>query len=216
MTDPNKTAVAFVIDESGSMTGRRSDVVGGFKTFIEAQKKLPGECSVSVTTFSDVAKIAYTDRDIKNVGDLEYHPNGFTALYDAVGSTINELGARLTALPEDQRPSRVILVIITDGQENSSTEFDKAKVKEMIDHQREKYNWVVNFLGCGLEAMAEAGKIGIAASNTVQFSSANASAAFANTSQKVGLCRSMDPTVYACAMNYTDGDRKNLMDDPQP
>lgn len=216
MTDPNKTAVAFVIDESGSMTGRRSDVIGGFKAFIEKQKAVQGQCSVSVTTFTDEAVVDYTDRDIQTIDDLTYSPNGFTALYDAVGKTVHELGGRLAGMPEDQRPGRVILVIITDGQENSSRKYTKAQIKEMLDHQTTKYGWVVNFMGCGMEAMAEASNLGVATSNTVQFSSQNASVAFANTSDKISHYRGLDPSIGAAAMAYTAGERKALMDDPTP
>jgi uncharacterized protein YegL len=216
MTDPNKTAVAFIIDESGSMNGRRADVIGGFNSFIEAQKKEPGQCTVSVTTFADQAIVDYTDKPLSEVGPLDFSPNGWTALYDAVGKTITELGARLRAMPEEQRPSRVIVVIITDGGENSSKEFKKAHIREMLKHQTEKYNWVFNFLGCGLEAMEGADAMGISATNATQFSSQNASAVFANTSEKVSHYRGMDASIGAASMAYSAEERKSLMADPTP
>ena len=88
-------------------------------------------------------------------------PRGSTALLDAVGRAINETGDRLAKTPEQDRPGLVVFVIVTDGQENSSKEFSKARIKEMIDEQQKKYNWQFTFLGANQDAFAEAGGIGI-------------------------------------------------------
>ena len=73
-------------------------------------------------------------------------PRGSTALYDAIGRTINEVGARLAATPEPDRPGKVIVAILTDGQENASTEFSRETIATMISHQQKAYAWEFVFL----------------------------------------------------------------------
>ena len=96
-----------------------------------------------------------------------------TALLDAVGRAINETGERLAKMNEQDRPGLVIFVIMTDGLENSSREFTKSQVKEMIEEQQSKYNWHFTFLGADQDAFAEAGGLGIAAAGAAQFSKGN-------------------------------------------
>jgi hypothetical protein len=84
-------------------------------------------------------------------------------LLDAIGRTIDEVGKRLAATPESDRPGKVIFAILTDGEENSSRRFTKHQVFDMIRHQQEKYAWEFIFLAANQEAIATAAGIGIAA-----------------------------------------------------
>lgn len=218
MTDHSKTAIALVIDESGSMGCRRSDVIGGFNTLIADQRKLPGTCSVSLTKFAEKARVVFTDLELPSVRDLTdetYKPDGGTALLDAMGSTITQLGERLKALPENQRPAQVMVVVITDGEENASREHGTAAIREMIKHQTEKYGWIFNFMGCTLEAIKGAETLGISITNTIQFGGAKSSVAFANYSGKLGLTRGMvakgaDMHMVAANMSYSAQDREEV------
>lgn len=157
--------IACVIDRSGSMSGRVDDVIGGFNTFLEEQKKLPGRALLTLVQFDDQYELHCSGAPIRSVAPLTtstYVPRGSTALNDAVGRTINNLGARLAAMREDARPGRVIVVIITDGQENASKEFTRREqIREMIEHQRSKYSWEFVFLGAGVDAFEEARTFGI-------------------------------------------------------
>ena len=150
-----KTEATFIIDRSGSMSPKVEQVVSGFNVFINEQKKLAGECFITFTQFDDVYEVVYEN---KNVNDVEmmtqadFEPRGMTALYDAIGKTINVLGERYREMEESDRPDNVILGIITDGGENASQEFTKNRIKEMIEHQEEKYNWNIIFLSEDLEA----------------------------------------------------------------
>lgn len=158
------TEIVCVLDMSGSMGSTREDAVGGFNNFIDEQKKLPGDCNVTVVFFNSNEHRKWLDgKPIKDVPKLgsEYQPAAMTPLLDAVGKTINEVGARLATADEKDRPERVLAIIITDGMENVSKEFSRKKIREMIKHQEEKYAWKFIFLGENMDAFTEAGAMGI-------------------------------------------------------
>lgn len=125
MVKDNFTAIAMVIDRSGSMSGKEDDVIGGFNTFIQAQKKVPGKAIFTLVQFDDQYEVMYDGVDIQEVKELDrttYVPRNSTALLDAVGRTISTLGSKLASMGENDRPSKVVVVITTDGFENASRE----------------------------------------------------------------------------------------------
>jgi hypothetical protein len=99
----------------------------------------------------------------------EYFTRGNTALLDAVGKTINDVGKRLSETQEDSTPGKVIFVITTDGRENASREFSYDQVQKMITHQTKKYNWEFVFMGANIDAAKEGGKLGISANRSLNF-----------------------------------------------
>lgn len=157
--------LTFIIDESGSMTSSRHDIIGGFNTFIEDQKKeVKGDVNVSLYTFSDGVRRVLVNKNISEVNNLcesSYKPGGMTALNDAVGTAINEIGSELSKMPEEERPSTVMFVIMTDGLENSSKEFKSSQIRDMIKHQTEKYNWKFVYLGTDITTTKMADDLGI-------------------------------------------------------
>lgn len=156
--------VCFIIDESSSMYDSMSDVKAGFKKIINEQKEnKEGTCAVSIYKFRTVAPPAeLVMEDVNNiVGELEYNPNGCTALYDGVGRAIREVGQRLYEMPEEERPEKNLIVIMTDGYENSSRSYNAAMVKEMIKHQEEKYNWTFLYIGTDISNAKDADNMGI-------------------------------------------------------
>ena len=158
------TEIVFILDRSGSMQNVVQDTIGGYNSFIENQKNQPGEARLTTVLFDDQYEIIHNGIDIREAKPLtsdEYWARGMTALMDAVGRTINSVGERLAATQEEERPGKVIFVITTDGYENYSTEFNRAKVKDMIEHQTNKYSWQFMFLGAGIDAVKEAESIGI-------------------------------------------------------
>lgn len=164
MANENLTEIIVILDRSGSMQSVRQDAVGGFNSFIQKQRKQPGEAKVTIALFDNEYEVIQDGVDLKDVkllDDTNYVPRGSTALYDAVGRTFNVVGARLASLSEDERPGKVIAVVITDGAENASREFNGHKVKEMIAEQRNKYAWEVLFIGADESSMRGAGSIGI-------------------------------------------------------
>ena len=159
-----KSEVVVILDRSGSMLSIKDDTIGGFNEFLEKQKSLGKACSFTLCQFDDQYQIDYDNVDINDVKPLDgstFVPRGWTALYDAIGRTIASIGERLSKTPEDERPENVIVSIFTDGAENKSTEYSNDRIKELITHQTEKYNWVFMFLGANQDACLTAKGMGI-------------------------------------------------------
>lgn len=172
MTKENFTSINVIIDQSGSMGHLATDTIGSFNTFVTEQKAVPGEASFTLCTFNDDYRLVHDFVKLASVPDLDskvYRPNGSTALLDAVGNTINSVGAKLAAMPEDERPSKVIFLIITDGHENASRTFTKDQIKGMIEHQRNTYNWEFVFMGANIDAIGEGTSLGISGSNSMNY-----------------------------------------------
>jgi len=157
------TQIVAILDRSGSMGGFEDDTIGGFNSFIENQSKEEGEVKLTTVLFDDKYEVLWNGVDAKNVRltKNEYFVRGSTALLDAIGKAINDLGFSLAKTKEEHRAAKVIFVITTDGYENASNEFTYTKIKEMIQHQREKYNWDFIFLAANLDAKEEAENLGI-------------------------------------------------------
>lgn len=186
------TDITLIVDRSGSMSSIAAESRNGIKTFIEKQKEVAGNCVLSLVQFDNEIERPFTAKPLNEVGEIPLDPRGATALLDAIGSTIEATGMRLEAMPEDQRPGRVMIVIITDGYENSSLLYDQDKVFKMISHQRDAYKWDFVFLGANQDAIATASQIGIAAANAVSYA-ANAvgtNAVWAATAGNVARARS--------------------------
>lgn len=191
------TELVFLLDKSGSMSGLANDTIGGFNTMIKKQKDEDGEAYVTTVLFDNYNQILHDHLPLVEVPLLtekEYLPMGSTALLDAVGNTINSVGARLNSTPEEERPEKVIFIITTDGYENSSREFTKAKVKEMIEHQRNKYSWTFIFLGANMDAVAEASSLGIdpGFSKTYSWTSVGTSSVYGAVANAVTGLRSVN------------------------
>lgn len=158
------TELVFILDMSGSMGRLTEDTIGGYNTLIEEQKKEKGDALVTTVLFDD-RYIVLHDRvplkDVKPLTDKEYRPLGTTAMLDAVGKTINSVGANLANTPEEERAGTVMVTIITDGMENASKEYSWQDVQDMIKHQREKYSWIFSFIGANIDVEKVSGDLGI-------------------------------------------------------
>jgi hypothetical protein len=169
------TEIVVVLDESGSMGPVTDDTIGGFNTFLSDQKKLPGEARLSLTLFDApfLGEIRYNGVPICTVPELtkiSYCPGGMTALLDAIGETIRSVGERLASTPEEDRPERVLFVIITDGEENSSSRYTKDQINKMISTQTNDYSWEFLFLGANQDAIKVADGYGIRGVNAANYS----------------------------------------------
>lgn len=168
----NLTEMVFVLDRSGSMSGLAADTIGGFNELIEKQKKIEGDAYVTTVLFDHEYEVLHDHVALGEVApltDKEYFARGSTALLDAVGRTINAVGARLAAAPEEERPEHVVFVITTDGMENASREYTAKQVREMVEHQQQKYSWQFVFLGANMDAVCEARNLGISAKYAADF-----------------------------------------------
>jgi uncharacterized protein YegL len=174
-----KAEVICILDRSGSMESIRMDSIGGFNTFLDEQKAIKGEASLTLVLFDDKYEIVHDNINIQDVPPLDatvFVPRGWTALLDAIGKTVTTVGERLAKTDEALRPDKVIVVILTDGYENQSTEYNSEQIKEMIKHQQEKYSWEFIYLGANQDAFAVGGSLGIKGCNTCSFDATPAGA----------------------------------------
>ena len=165
----NLTEIVMVLDRSGSMEAVKSDMIGGINNFVKEQKECEGEANFTLAQFDTEYEILYDGTKIQDVGPLELVPRGCTALLDAIGRTINVTKDRLDKLDEDAKPSKVLFTVVTDGHENSSHEFTKAKILAMITKQKDEQKWEFVFLGANQDAIDEGGQIGIGVNQSLTY-----------------------------------------------
>ena len=166
------TEMVFILDKSGSMADFVADTIGGFNAMIEKQKKEPGEALVSAVLFSDESEVIYDRVDIKEIGKMtekKYSVGGCTALIDAMGDAIHHIGNVHKYIREEDRPEHTVFVINTDGYENASHRYTSDEVKQMIERQKEKYDWEFIFVGANIDAVETAKHYGIDALHTVEY-----------------------------------------------
>lgn len=159
------TELVFILDKSGSMSGLETDTIGGYNSMLEKQKALEGECRITTVLFDNNYELLHDRIDIRAVSPIsekEYQVGGSTALLDALGRTISKIGNAQKHTADDYRAEKVLFVIITDGEENSSREYSAQKIKAQIERQKTKYGWEFIFLGANIDAVQTASRFGIA------------------------------------------------------
>lgn len=212
------THIVFIVDRSGSMTSIASDMIGGFNTFIKKQKENPSECFVSFYQFDDIYEKVFERvklEDVKELDNNTYNPRGSTALYDAMGRTIDEYGVYLSNLKEDDRPERVLVVVITDGLNNASGTFTLSQVRDKIKLQRETYDWDFVFMGSNIDAWEEGASLGVSAASTLQFANVKGSVAnaFSSLSSNATMYRSAAVKCSYAFSQQDQDDQNQFLDD---
>lgn len=168
------TEIVFILDRSGSMSGLESDTIGGFNSLLKKQRKEEGEAIVSTVLFDDTSEVVHDRVPMDKVEDLTddvYFVRGCTALLDALGGAIHHIGNIHKYARDEDRPEKTLFIITTDGMENASRRYTFAKVKKMVERQKEKYGWEFLFLGANIDAIEAAGNIGIKADCAVTYQS---------------------------------------------
>jgi hypothetical protein len=164
-TQGDRTHFSVILDRTGSMESIREDTIGGFNGFLREQQAQPSPATLTLVQFDsqDPYEVLHSFAPIGMVSLLTpatYVPRASTPLLDAIGRGINDLAARLANLPSDQRPAKVVFVIVTDGQENASQEFTAEKVRAMLDERR-KAGWQFVFLSADEKAIRDGGCVGV-------------------------------------------------------
>jgi hypothetical protein len=170
----NHTEIICIIDRSGSMEPITTESIDGFNNFLNEQKSEEGTASVTLYLFNSHLSLIYENLSITSSPYLDqnnYIPNGGTALLDAIGTVIDSTGVRLSKTPEPNRPEKVLICILTDGEENQSRIYNRAEILKKITHQTVNYNWIFVFLGANQDSFSEAEKIGISKDYTSGFNS---------------------------------------------
>lgn len=167
-----KVEIIFALDRSGSMMMGQNDYIGGFNAFLADQREIPGECLVTLMQFNETCETVYASQPIAQVEPLTlktFKPYGQTALYDSLCRLIDETGARLSMLSVPERPDKVIVVILTDGEENASRHYSLEDASARIRHQREIYQWEFIYLGANQDAFTVGKGLGVDPVNTQSF-----------------------------------------------
>jgi uncharacterized protein YegL len=189
LTNPDYTAIAVVVDRSGSMITMQKDAEGGLNSFIKEQKKEPGKATLRIDQFDTVYENVIKSTPIKDVKKYFLTPRGGTALLDAIGKTVTDFGAELAALPEDERPGNVIVVVVTDGGENSSKEWTAEGVKALISKQESEFSWNFIFLAANQDAITVGAQYGFSSGTSMTYDAASVGSTYSTLSANVSRSR---------------------------
>jgi hypothetical protein len=204
------TDITMVIDRSASMQSVRSDAEGGINAFIQQQKNEPGEALLSLVQFNTQYEFIHSGVAIRQAPEFTLKPSGSTALLDAVGRAINETGKRLSAMSEPDRPGLVVFVIVTDGQENSSREFTREQIREMVQHQQNTYSWQFTFLAANQDAFAEGTSLGIAQDGIATYAAEKVGATYDIAAKKLSRMRKAASDGFKVDNNFTPEERREV------
>lgn len=209
MTNPDLTLIAALLDRSGSMQSSKRATRDGWREFINTQRDKPGKCQVTLAQFDHRYEVVYSECDIATLdSELTLVPRGNTAMLDAIGRFVTEIGQTLAERSEEQRPGLVICLIMTDGWENASREWSWEQVRELITQQRDAYGWQFMFIGANIDAVEVGMKMGIARGQSITYDCDNYDAnvgTFAVASAAVDNLRAGN------AADFTDEDRRRTM-----
>jgi Mg-chelatase subunit ChlD len=174
MQNENYTHISIILDRSGSMQSIKSDIIGGFNSFLLDQKEVKEKATLTLVQFDgqNPYEYIYDFKDIQKVEELNdrsYMPRGNTPLLDAIGRGITDLENKISFLDAIENPESIIFVIITDGYENASREFSKEQIMKMIKEKSEKSNWEFVFLSADLDAINDASDYGFHRRATMSF-----------------------------------------------
>ena len=211
------THISFLLDRSGSMNIIAKAMMDGYNEYIGKQKTIPGKATVSVSQFDDIYDVLYEMIDINDVPlltDEVYIPRGWTALNDATAKLINRTGELLAAMPENERPEKVIFVVISDGSENYSKEFANhnngvARLKEITERQEKVYNWEFVYIGANQNSHANAAAYGMANSLNYLANDASVKGMFSklsNSSTKMRTASVRGKSLSTTKMEIADND----------
>jgi hypothetical protein len=189
--------ITVILDRTGSMEDIRDDTIGGFNVFLKTQQSEPGKATLTLVQFDsqDPYEVLHKFKPVADVPKLTratYVPRGGTPLLDAMGRGINDLEESLAAMPAKDRPARVVMVVITDGQENASREFSKGQVEKMIKAKQAKADWQFVFLSADLAAIGDAVRSGVKGCSAMAFDkdARGTMAAWLSTSERIADYRS--------------------------
>lgn len=204
MTNTDRTLIGILVDRSGSMTEMRRDMELGIAELLDAQRLQPGSCDVTLAQFDTHYETVYPPTPVDRAPHYTLIPRWGTALLDGVGRFVTQTGATLARRAEQDRPGRVLIVIATDGEENSSRHWSTQRVRDLIVQQRDVYRWEFVFLGANIDSFSVAESFGIPRNSTIDFAdpinTMNSVSNYATSYRLTGA-----------AGAFTDVDRSNAM-----
>jgi uncharacterized protein YegL len=203
VTDPNYTHVGFVVDRSGSMSRIAKDMNGGIQQTLADLAKQDGTIKVDIATFDNDVEFVHTDAHPSHITDDLVVPRGTTALNDAIGQMVNRLGNKFRTMPEEKRPSKVIVVVVTDGMENASREYTAAQVKQMVEEQTNQWGWTFQYLAANVDAFATGAQYGFAPNQTMSYVASGS----ATRKMSKGMSANLSRTIAGDTTGYLQDER---------
>jgi hypothetical protein len=192
------------------MESIRGDTVGGFNSFLEEQKKVPGKCLFTMVQFDNLYEVVAHNIPLENAQPLTrdtFVPRGGTALLDAMGRTLNTLEQDLAELEKaGNKPEKIYFVVITDGEENQSHEFTRDRVFQMIADRRQNSAWEFIFLAANQDAIQAGGSYGFAAGSSMSYSSSGTRGCYGSVSSNIASSRATGQGI-----SFSAGDRNASM-----
>ena len=204
-TNADLTLIGVLVDRSGSMAQFREDMEGGLNTFVESQAGEPGDAEITLAQFDTKYELVWPLRPINDAPKYTLVPRGCTALLDAMGRFITEVGEDLAKRDEADRPGKVIVCIVTDGYENSSVDWTRGRVKELVEQQARQWGWEFVFLGADMDAVQEGATVGIPHKSSLTFDKGNARDVYSRASNYVSKLRA------GADAAFSDDDRKSAV-----
>ena len=227
-TSATRTDITIILDRSGSMVPRHAEVIRSFNDLLAEQRAVPGKAKISLVQFDNEYESVYRGvklADAPNLTPDTYVPRGTTALLDAVGRTIKDTEARLRRRARKRREKgreiddpRVLVVVVTDGLENASTDHTLEQVRAEITRQETDWNWSFVFLGAGLDAFAQSHGMGMASGRAMRMGASGKAwnRSMGVVSAKMRLMRSLDREAsmgqVRSALEFTDEERQEAKD----
>ncbi|MDZ7929321.1 MAG: vWA domain-containing protein [Rhodococcus sp. (in: high G+C Gram-positive bacteria)] len=209
MTNPQLSLVAALLDRSGSMHSIADDTRGGFDSFITKEREADSRTVVTLAQFDDRYELVYDNTPIEDVEPLVLKPRGSTALYDAIGRLVSEVGTGLATMPEDDRPGSVTVLVMTDGHENASRERSNPAVRELIQWQEAECSWDFVFLGSNIDAVEVGTDLGFQGGKSITYVSTSVGVTAAFESVAAYQHRKRSAGVDACSVSaFTPEDRR--------
>lgn len=166
------TDITIILDRSGSMSYIKETTIKGFNSFLKEQQATCSDTKITLVQFDYEYQVIYESINIleaKELSNKTFEPRGATALLDAIGLTIDNTKNRIKLSNKDEKPNNVIIVIITDGEENSSNKFSREMIFKKISKREKKDNWNFIFLGSNQDAIAVGGSFGIKSGKALTF-----------------------------------------------
>lgn len=200
MADNNYTALVFVLDRSGSMESIRGEMEGGLKELIKRQAAEEGLLTADLVTFDDQIEHVFSLAS-PNKLKVKIAPRGMTALFDAIGSSVQKFEQVVSGLPEHARPGKTQVIVVTDGLENASQEYTAKSVKKLIERKKSDAGWDFVFLGANQDAVLTGRHLGFDQDSSMTFA--------AEAGSVSGMADSLDRYV----KDVRKGDKKGFSED---
>jgi uncharacterized protein YegL len=209
----NHTKIILILDKSGSMSPLKNDTIGTVNNFIIEQRKAPGTADISIVAFNRKFEKVVDSLNILDDGCFltkdNYNPSGSTALYETLVETIDSEGRILDGTREDLKPEKVVVVIMTDGENTDFIKYSRQDAFDRISHQSGKYNWQFVYLGANQDAFKVSSSLGISRGSTITYLSNPES--ISKTGMSLNSSISRYRSAGGSSVDFTDEEQKQVL-----